>query len=61
MAKKQKVKCLTCKNAKLMQWGNDPIISECFKGMNVANSVRICDSYELDKHHKEIEKKVKDW
>lgn len=47
MAKKEKkpmVKCIECRNAKLLQWDNNPIISVCNYRMykDVANTPRQC-------------------
>jgi hypothetical protein len=44
---KQMVRCFDCKEAKLLQWGNNPVISMCKYRLykDVANTPRRCDYY----------------
>lgn len=45
------VTCMTCAKCQLLQWGNDPIISECEPkhSREVARQARACDFYEIAK------------
>lgn len=50
MAKKEKkpmVRCINCSNAKLLQWGKDPVISSCKyrQYKDVANAPRHCSYF----------------
>lgn len=42
-------RCVECVNAKVLRWGNDPLIAECLvKGGErfVANAITICEEWE---------------
>lgn len=58
MAKKKSelVRCINCKNAKLMRWFKNPIIAECTTTgeREVAEQKRFCDRYQEDKSQKEV-------
>ena len=45
------VTCMTCAKCQLLQWGNDPIISECEPkhSREVARPFRTCGFYEMAK------------
>lgn len=51
MDKKQAIRCYDCRERQLMQWRNDPIISQCkLSGKRlVAESKRSCNHFELTK------------
>lgn len=44
---KQMVRCFDCKEAKLLQWGNNPVISMCKYRLykDVANTPRQCSHF----------------
>lgn len=44
---KQMVRCFDCKEAKLLQWGNNPVISMCKYRLykDVANTPRQCNHF----------------
>lgn len=44
---KEKVCCMTCEKAALLQWDNNPVIAHCRKSAypNVANTPRFCSYY----------------
>ncbi len=49
MDKQKAIRCIDCRKRRLMQWENDPIISECkWSGRRlVADSKRFCIHFEL--------------
>lgn len=55
---KEKVRCIECFHAELMQWDNNPIISKCpfLLYRQVANSVRECESFKKSFSEKPIKK-----
>ena len=58
MAKKtiNRVKCIECKHAELMQWDNNPVISKCCHHIyrQVANALRSCTLFEKSMKQKTI-------
>ena len=44
---KEKVRCIDCEKAALIQWDNNPVISHCqvTSFPNVANTPRLCNEF----------------
>ena len=53
---KQKVRCLDCKKATLMQWNKDPVIVQCpnLTYRDVASPLRFCDDFRKREGEPEI-------
>lgn len=52
---KENIRCIDCKKAFLMQWDNNPIISQCQKaGRMVANTPHDCKSFVKTENKKPI-------